>query len=78
MTPEVPCQLRTILMTTTVGPMTLELDADKAPKTVENFLSYVASGSYDGTIFHRVIENFHDSRWRLHNGHGAKEHSGAH
>lgn len=47
-----------ILMTTTVGPMTLELDADNAPKTVENFLSYVSSGFYDGTIFHRVIDNF--------------------
>ena len=47
-----------ILMTTTVGPMTLELDADNAPKTVENFLSYVSSGFYDSTIFHRVIDNF--------------------
>ena len=47
-----------ILMTTTVGPMTLELDADNAPKTVENFLSYVSSGFYDGTVFHRVINNF--------------------
>ena len=47
-----------ILMTTTVGPMTLELDADNAPKTVENFLSYVANGFFDGTIFHRVINNF--------------------
>ena len=47
-----------ILMTTTVGPITLELDADNAPKTVENFLSYVSSGFYDGTIFHRVINNF--------------------
>ena len=47
-----------ILMTTTVGPMTLELDADNAPKTVENFLSYVSSGFYDGTIFHRVIQGF--------------------
>ena len=47
-----------ILMTTTVGPMTIELDADSAPKTVENFLSYVAGGFYDGTIFHRVIDNF--------------------
>ena len=42
-----------ILMTTTVGSMTLELDADNAPKTVENFLSYVSNGFYDGTIFHR-------------------------
>lgn len=47
-----------VLMTTTVGPITLELDADNAPKTVENFLSYVAGGFYDGTIFHRVINNF--------------------
>ena len=47
-----------ILMTTTVGPMTLELDADNAPTTVENFLSYVSNGFYDGTIFHRVINNF--------------------
>ena len=47
-----------ILMTTTVGSMTLELDADNAPKTVENFLSYVSNGFYDGTIFHRVIKNF--------------------
>jgi len=46
------------MMTTTVGPMTIELDADSAPKTVENFLSYVADGFYDGTIFHRVIDNF--------------------
>ena len=47
-----------ILMTTTLGPMTLELDAENAPKTVENFLSYVSNGFYDGTIFHRVINNF--------------------
>ena len=47
-----------VLMATTVGPITLELDADNAPKTVENFLSYVANGFYDGTIFHRVINNF--------------------
>ena len=47
-----------ILMTTTVGPITLELDTDNAPKTVDNFLSYVADGFYVGTIFHRVIDNF--------------------
>ena len=57
-TPEVPMPAAHILMTTTVGPMTLELDADNAPKTVENFLSYVSSGFYDDTIFHRVINNF--------------------
>ncbi|MEF9963517.1 MAG: peptidylprolyl isomerase [Comamonas sp.] len=40
------------------GVITLELDADKAPKSTENFLSYVKSGHYDGTIFHRVINSF--------------------
>ena len=58
LTPEVSMPAAHFLMTTTVGPMTLELDADNAPKTVENFLSYVANGFFDGTIFHRVINNF--------------------
>lgn len=40
------------------GVITLELDAEKAPKTVENFLHYVNKGHYDKTIFHRVIDNF--------------------
>jgi len=40
------------------GVVTIELDAGKAPKTVENFLSYVKKGHYDGTIFHRVIPGF--------------------
>ncbi len=40
------------------GVITLELDSDKAPKTVANFLAYVADGHYDQTIFHRVIPNF--------------------
>jgi len=40
------------------GVITLELDADKAPVTVENFLGYVTAGHYDNTIFHRVIDNF--------------------
>ena len=47
-----------ILMTTTLGSMTLELDEHNAPTTVENFLSYVSNSFYDGTIFHRVINNF--------------------
>lgn len=47
-----------VLMKTTFGDITLELDGEKAPKTVENFLGYVKSGFYDGTIFHRVINNF--------------------
>jgi len=40
------------------GVITLELDADKAPKSVANFLAYVESGHYDQTIFHRVIPGF--------------------
>ena len=40
------------------GVITLELDAEKAPKSTANFLSYVAKGHYDNTIFHRVIKNF--------------------
>ncbi len=47
-----------VVLTTNHGKITIELDADKAPKTVENFLSYVKSGHYDGTIFHRVINGF--------------------
>lgn len=40
------------------GVITLELDADKAPKSTANFLAYVAKGHYDRTIFHRVIDGF--------------------
>jgi peptidyl-prolyl cis-trans isomerase B (cyclophilin B) len=47
-----------VILTTNHGKIKLELDAEKAPKTVENFLSYVQSGHYDGTIFHRVIDGF--------------------
>ena len=47
-----------VRMSTILGDMTLELDAEKAPKTVENFVNYATSGFYDGTIFHRVINNF--------------------
>jgi len=43
---------------TRFGVITLELDAEKAPKSVANFLAYVEAGHYDGTIFHRVIKNF--------------------
>ena len=45
-------------MKTTYGAIKIELDNEKAPKTVENFLSYAKAGFYDGTIFHRVIDNF--------------------
>ena len=47
-----------VVIETTYGAMTLELDVERAPKTVANFLSYVDNGHYDGTIFHRVIDNF--------------------
>lgn len=47
-----------VRLETTLGPITLELADDKAPKTVENFLSYVRDGFYNGTIFHRVIDGF--------------------
>ena len=47
-----------VLMKTLLGDMTLELDTDKAPATVANFVEYAQSGHYDGTIFHRVINNF--------------------
>jgi peptidyl-prolyl cis-trans isomerase B (cyclophilin B) len=47
-----------VLFTTNHGNFTVELDAEKAPKTVENFLAYVTSGHYTGTIFHRVIDGF--------------------
>lgn len=43
---------------TNQGVITIELDAEKAPKSVENFLSYVRKGHYDNTVFHRVIKNF--------------------
>ncbi len=43
---------------TTKGNITVELDAEKAPKTVANFIAYVEDGFYDGIIFHRVIPNF--------------------
>jgi peptidyl-prolyl cis-trans isomerase B (cyclophilin B) len=47
-----------VVLTTSMGAITLELDAKKAPKSVENFLAYVKAGHYDGTIFHRVMDNF--------------------
>lgn len=47
-----------VVMETSIGNMTLELDAHKAPVTVKNFLDYVDSEHYHGTIFHRVIKNF--------------------
>ncbi len=47
-----------VKLTTNFGDITLELNAEKAPITVANFLQYVESGFYDGVIFHRVIDGF--------------------
>ena len=48
----------TVEMTTSLGKITIELNAEKAPKTVEAFLDNARRGFYDGTIFHRVIDGF--------------------
>jgi peptidyl-prolyl cis-trans isomerase B (cyclophilin B) len=47
-----------IILHTNYGDIKLELDFEKAPKTAANFVEYVKAGHYDGTIFHRVIDNF--------------------
>ncbi|NIM40771.1 MAG: peptidyl-prolyl cis-trans isomerase [Hydrogenophaga sp.] len=47
-----------VRLATSLGDIVVELDAAKAPKTVENFLQYVNDRHYDGTVFHRVIGNF--------------------
>lgn len=51
-------QAQTVKLTTTEGEIRIKLDAEKAPKSVANFIQYVKAGHYNGTIFHRVIENF--------------------
>lgn len=47
-----------VQLSTSKGDILLDLDADKAPKTVANFLDHAKAGHYEGTIFHRVIESF--------------------
>jgi len=47
-----------VTLQTSLGDITIALAADKAPKSVENFLTYVRDGFYDGTVFHRVIDGF--------------------
>ncbi len=47
-----------VALTTTKGTIVVELDAEKAPISAENFLRYVGEGFYDGTVFHRVIKDF--------------------
>ncbi|HWH73795.1 MAG TPA: peptidylprolyl isomerase [Methylibium sp.] len=53
-----PAWAQKVRLSTTAGDIVLQLDREKAPKTVDNFLGYVKSGFYAGTIFHRVIPNF--------------------
>ncbi len=47
-----------VKLTTSMGAITIQLDKDKAPVSVDNFVKYVDAGHYDGTIFHRVIDGF--------------------
>ena len=51
-------KMKKAVLDTTLGTITLELDDDKAPETVANFVRYVQTGHYNGTIFHRVIDGF--------------------
>jgi len=51
-------ETKLIKLTTTKGNIVIKLFSDKAPETVKNFLNYTENGNYNGTIFHRVIENF--------------------
>ena len=53
-----PAKEATVIMSTSLGEIHIELDPKSAPLTVENFLKYVDSKHYDGTIFHRIIGNF--------------------
>src|SRR2546423_12053736 len=47
-----------VILHTNHGPITIDLDAAKAPKSVANFLEYVRAGHFDNTVFHRVIDGF--------------------
>ncbi len=53
-----PAWAQKVRLATSAGDIVIELDAAKAPKTVDNFVQYVKSGHYDGTVFHRVIDGF--------------------
>jgi peptidyl-prolyl cis-trans isomerase A (cyclophilin A) len=53
-----PAWADTVRLVTSMGEIVIELDAQKAPKSVANFEQYVKEGHYDGTVFHRVIPNF--------------------
>jgi peptidyl-prolyl cis-trans isomerase A (cyclophilin A) len=53
-----PALAQKVRLATSMGDIVIELEASKAPKSVENFMQYVKAGHYNGTIFHRVIPNF--------------------
>jgi peptidyl-prolyl cis-trans isomerase A (cyclophilin A) len=53
-----PAHAQKVRLATSAGDIVVELDAEKAPKSADNFLRYVKAGHYDGVIFHRVIDNF--------------------
>ena len=53
-----PAFAQKVKLATSMGDIVVELDAAKAPKSVDNFLQYVKAGHYDGTVFHRVIADF--------------------
>ncbi len=55
---DTPTGIVTVEITTNLGPIVAELDADRAPKSVENFIAYARKGHYNETIFHRVIDGF--------------------
>jgi peptidyl-prolyl cis-trans isomerase A (cyclophilin A) len=54
----IPAHAQKVKLATSAGDIVLELDAAKAPKTVDNFLGYLRAGHYNGTVFHRVIPTF--------------------
>ncbi len=53
-----PAMAQKVKLNTSLGDIVVQLDAEKAPKTVANFVQYVKAGHYDGTVFHRVIDGF--------------------
>ena len=53
-----PAGAQKVKLATSMGDIVVQLDAEKAPKTVANFLQYVKAGHYNGTVFHRVIDGF--------------------
>jgi peptidyl-prolyl cis-trans isomerase A (cyclophilin A) len=58
LTAALPAAAQRVKLATSAGDIVIELDAAKAPKTVDNFLQYVRAGHYNGTVFHRVIPTF--------------------